>query len=315
MVPGDDVRPLLIGIAGAGKIAREQHIPAIRKNASYKLAGCACCCESVEGVPNFTTVEEMLTACPDLEAIAICSPPQAHYQAAQLALQSGKHVLMEKPPCPTVMQLDHLVQLAAHHAKTLFQTWHLREMASVEAMQRWLASRAIRTGRITWKEDVRQWHPGQTWLWQTDGFGVFDAGINALSVLTKFFPNPILVKSADLSFPSNCQTPVAAKAVLTVAGSEITAEFDFRHSGTTIWEIEFETDGGTGCLAAHKDALIVDGHEMSLHARYREYPVLYDRFDQLIRERRCEVDKRPLKLVADMFMVGKHTPVSSFQIS
>jgi predicted dehydrogenase len=308
------VKPLLIGIAGSGKIAGEQHIPAIRRDDAFMLVGCANCATPVEDVPNFTTLMEMLSARPDLDAVAICSPPQVHYEAAQLALQSGKHVLMEKPPCPTVMQLDHLVQLAARNERTLFQTWHLREAVSVETTQRWLASRKILSGRITWKEDVQQWHPGQSWLWQTDGFGVFDAGINALSLLTKFFPDPILVKSADLYLPSNCQTPIAAKAVLTVAGSEFAAEFDFRHHGETIWEIKFETNAGTALLAVDHDALIVDGREVPRNEPSGAYAKLYSRFDQLIRERRSEVDKRPLKLVADMFLVGRHVTVGPLRV-
>ena len=212
------------------------------------------------------------------------------------------------------MQLNHLVQLAARNARTLFQTWHLREVASVEATQRWLASREILSGRITWKEDVRQWHPGQSWLWQTDGFGVLDAGINALSLLTKFFPDPIFVKKADLYFPSNCQTPVAVKAVLTVADSEFAAEFDFRHHGETKWEIEFETNAGTALLAVDHDALVVDGREVPRNEPSGAYSKLYSRFDQLIRERRSEVDKRPLKLVADMFLVGRHVTVGPLQV-
>jgi predicted dehydrogenase len=307
--------PLLIGIAGAGKIAREQHIPAIRNNAAYELVGCANCRIPIEDFPNFGTLEEMLSARPDLDAVAICSPPQAHYQAARLALQSGKHVLMEKPPCTSVMQLDHLVQLASRHARTLFQTWHLQEASSVEATQRWLASQKIRSGRIIWKEDVRHSHPGQTWLWQTDGFGVFDAGINALSVLTKFFPDPIFVKSAELFFPGNCQTPIAAKVTLEVSDSDFAAEFDFRCQGETIWEIEFETEGGTARLVAHNDSLVIDNREMAILPSKGEYAKLYGKFDQLIRERRSEVDKRPLKLVADMFLVGKHVSVGRFDVN
>ena len=42
---------------------------------------------------------------------------------------------------------------------------------------------------VTWKEDVRHWHPGQQWIWEAGGFGVFDPGINALSIVTKIMPD------------------------------------------------------------------------------------------------------------------------------
>lgn len=308
------MKPLQIGIAGAGKIAREQHIPAIRNNAAFSLAGCAHCSAPIEGVANYCTFEEMLAACPDLDAVAICSPPQAHYNAALLALRSGKHVLMEKPPCPTVMQLDHLASVAERLERTLFQSWHLRHAAAVQSTQRWLMSRTIRGGRIVWKEDVRRWHPGQTWLWQTDGFGVFDAGINALSILTQVVTEPIFVQAADLFIPSNCETPIAATARLASGSAEFTAEFDFRHTGQTVWNIDLETNRGTAQLSAYGNTLAVNQSDIVSEPPDEEYPSVYRRFDHLIAERRSDVDKRPLKLVADIFLVGRHYSVEPFDI-
>lgn len=307
--------PLKIGLQGAGKIARDEHIPAIQHSGSFVLAGCTHCLTPTADAPNFPDLASMLDALPEIDAIAVCSPPQAHYDAACLALQRRKHVLLEKPPCPTVTQLDYLVQLAARMERTLFQSWHLCESAVVEAARRWLIRRKIRSGRITWKEDVRRCHPGQTWLWQTDGFGVFDAGINALSVLTKIFPGPIFVKSAELFVPSNCETPAAANTLLDVDGCGFIAEFDFRHAGETAWEITFDTDDGTACLAAQRSALMVDGHKIFTAFQNDEYRNVYRRFGQLIREHHSEVDKRPLKLVADIFLIGRHIPVGPMDIA
>jgi D-galactose 1-dehydrogenase len=41
---------------------------------------------------------------------------------------------------------------------------------------------------VIWREDVRVWHPGQDWIWQPGGLGVFDPGINALSIITHILP-------------------------------------------------------------------------------------------------------------------------------
>jgi D-galactose 1-dehydrogenase len=308
------VRPLHIGVAGVGKVAREQHIPAIRNNGAFRLAGCAHCSAPVDDVANYATLQDMLDACPNIDAVAICSPPQAHYDAALLALRRGKHILMEKPPCPTVTQLDHLADEAEHAGRTLFQTWHLRHATAVQLTQRWLMSRTVRGGRIVWKEDVRRWHPGQTWLWQADGFGVFDAGINALSVLTQVVTDPIIVQSADLFIPANCQTPIAATARLASGGAEFTAEFDFRGTGENIWNIELKTDRGAVRLSAEGTTLAVDLSGPQSQTQDEEYASVYQRFDQLIGERRSDVDTRPLKLVADIFLVGRHHSVDPFDV-
>ena len=306
------MRPLHVGIVGTGKVAQEQHIPAIRKNSAFALSGCAYCAAPVADVPSFASLEEMLAACPEIAAVAVCTPPQARYEAALAALHNGKHVLMEKPPCPTVMQLDHLASVAERTGLTLFQTWHLRYATAVQSTQRWLMSRSIRGGRIVWKEDVRQWHPGQMWLWQRDGFGVFDAGINALSVLTQVMAEPIFVQAADLHIPANCQTPIAATVQLSSGTALFTAEFDFRHTGSTIWDIELETDQGVARLSAFGSSLAVNKDDLMPEPSDDEYQSVYRHFDHLIRERRCDVDERPLKLVADIFLVGRHHAVAPF---
>ena len=57
---------------------------------------------------------------------------------------------------------------------------------------------------------MRRWHPGQEWIWKAGGFGVFDPGINALSIATHIIPKSFFVTSAILDFPDNRQAPIAA---------------------------------------------------------------------------------------------------------
>ena len=92
--------------------------------------------------------------------------------------------MLEKPPGATLSEVQALVELAERQNVALFASWHSREAAAVESARHWLGSRHLRKVRVSWKEDVRVWHPGQTWIWKAGGFGVFDPGINALSILT-----------------------------------------------------------------------------------------------------------------------------------
>jgi predicted dehydrogenase len=54
---------------------------------------------------------EML-ADPKLEAVVIATPVPTHYELAKLALEAGKHVLVEKPPAMKGAEMDELVALA-----------------------------------------------------------------------------------------------------------------------------------------------------------------------------------------------------------
>jgi D-galactose 1-dehydrogenase len=307
--------PIRIGIIGVGKIARDQHIPSILANRSYVFAAASSHHSQAEGVPNFPTLEAMLSQVKDLDAVAICTPPQSHYQAARFALQSGRHVLLEKPPCTSLSQLSHLVALAATNNLSLYQTWHSRHARAVAPALQLLTQRRLLGARITWKEDVRVWHPGQAWIWQPGGFGVFDPGINALSILTYLIAEPIFPESSVLYIPENCETPIAAHVRMRCdSGAAIHMELDFRHTGAQTWDIEFDTDAGPVKLSGGGSELTVDNAPLSQGAAilHGEYAAIYGRFADLVRDMRSEVDARPMQLVADIFLLGKRIMVEPF---
>jgi D-galactose 1-dehydrogenase len=304
-----------IGVVGIGKIARDQHLPVLRRSTDFELVACASRNAEVEGVANFATAEAMLDGCPALDAVAICTPPQAHFAAARLALARGKHVLLEKPPCATATELDRLAELGRAAERTLYQTWHSRHACGVAATRQWLSSRKLRRVRVTWKEDVRQWHPGQAWIWQAGGFGVFDPGINAISILTEILPQPFFVREADLHIPSNCESPIAADIVFaTEDGIRIDAAFDFRQTGTQSWDIDVETDGGALKLSAGGDRLTIDGASAVSTSSdpHVEYAAIYRHFADLIADRKSDVDGRPFRLVGDAFFVGRRHITAPF---
>jgi predicted dehydrogenase len=307
---------LKVGLLGIGKIARDQHIPALAASPRFELAACASRNATVEGVPSFPDLATMLAAVPDLHCISICTPPQAHFDAALFALRAGKHVMLEKPPAATTRQIALLADEAARRGLTLFQTWHSRFAAGVDAAREFLRTRQLTGGNIVWKEDVHHWHPGQRWIWEPGGFGVFDPGINALSVLTEILPKDVCVESALLEFPVNQQSPIAASLALrTEDGIEIEAEFDFRQKGEQSWDIELATTTGQLKLAGGGAELSIDGRAVTADASMAgEYPRLYQRFASLCDARKSEVDWRPFQLVADAFLIGERCIVAPHEI-
>jgi predicted dehydrogenase len=164
---------------------------------------------------------------------------------------------------------------------------------------------------INWHEDVHKWHPGQRWIWEAGGFGVFDPGINALSIATKIFPGGLFVESADLQVPANAQTPIAADIVFSSpeADGPLRASLDWRRTEGEEWTIALESsDGTTVRLEDGGEKLILDGMAQA-DQRPGEYPDIYRTFVDLIDERRSLVDIAPLRLVADCLLAGRHTLV------
>jgi predicted dehydrogenase len=308
--------PLKLALIGIGKIARDQHIPALAADPRFELVACASRNAHVDGVANFADIETLLAEVKELDAISICTPPQAHFEAALAALRAGKHVMLEKPPAATTRHIALLQAEAARHGSTLFQTWHSRFAAGVDAARDWLRGRTLTGGTITWKEDVHHWHPGQQWIFDAGGLGVFDPGINALSVLTEVLSDEVVVHESVLEFPENQQAPIAARLGLrTESGVMVEAVFDFRQKGEQTWDIELVTTTGRLRLSRGGGALEIDGQPLgSDEALAGEYPRLYSRFADLCAAGQSEVDWRPFQLVADAFLVGERRIVAPHHV-
>lgn len=306
--------PIRIAIAGLGKIARDQHVPAIAASPHFTLAATASRNNRLADVPSFSTLDDLIASDVAFEAAALCQPPQGRYSAARAAIEAGKHVFLEKPPGATLSEVRALEDLAKTKGVTLFASWHSRYASGVEAARAWIAARKrILSARIEWKEDVRYWHPGQQWIWEAGGLGVFDPGVNALSIATRILPHPFFLTRAALDFPANKAAPIAASLSFSDAeGAPIEAEFDFRQTGLETWDIVVETDGGTLKLSKGGSELFIDGvrRETAPEAEYRG---LYERFSDLIASGRSDVDIAPLRHVADAFLRGERRTVESFE--
>jgi D-galactose 1-dehydrogenase len=304
-------RPIRIGIVGVGKIVRDQHLPALAANANFCLAAAASRNAQVDGVANFKTIQEMLASGLELDAVSLCMPPAARYEAAVAAIEAGKHVFMEKPPGATVSEVEDLVARASEAGVTLFASWHSRYAPAVENARAFLAGSKVRSARLSWKEDVRRWHPNQEWIWQAGGFGVFDPFINCLSIVTHILP-PLHITAAELDFPANRDAPVAAR--MSFAGANALtaeAEIDWLQTGPQSWDIFVDTDKGAMALTSGGAKLTIDGKPVKDEPE-REYPALYERFATLVQSGQSDVDLAPLQHVADAFMLGRRRVVEAF---
>jgi len=303
---------LKIGLVGFGKIARDEHVPAIAAHSEAELIAVASRNAKADGVANYPDLESMMAGEPDLDAIALCQPPKFRFNAARTALLAGKHVFLEKPPGATLSEVEALISLAQEQRVTLYASWHSRFAPDVERAKAWAATRTITRVTINWKEDVRRWHPGQDWIWEAGGFGVFDPGINALSILTEVLSKPVRLTDASILIPANRGAPIAADMTMeTASGAPINAAFDWRQTGPQIWQIIFEAGNERfDFVQGGNDAAnTAEGEESGLSSEYR---AMYCRFVSLVQDGKCEVDLAPLRLVADAFLIGRMTATDAF---
>ena len=309
--------PFKIALAGIGKIARDQHVPALAASEEWELAATVSRHGTVDGIEAFDDFAAMLKARPDISVVSLCMPPVPRFDYARAALEAGRHVMLEKPPGATLSECQALEAMARKAGLSIYATWHSREAAMVSAAKAWLRGKTLSSLVVTWKEDVRKWHPGQTWIWQAGGLGVFDPGINALSIVTEILPDAIHLTSSELLIPENCETPIAANMVFAhPGGARVSAEFDFRKEGDQFWNIAIETDQGNMVLSDGGATLAIDGETQSTatndNALMGEYPRLYANMARLVRARAVDMDLSPLAHVADAFLLGKRVTVEAF---
>ena len=203
--------------------------------------------------------------------------------------------------------------LAAAKGVSLFASWHSRYAPAVEAARTFLASARPTAVAINWKEDVRRWHPNQEWIWQAGGLGVFDPGINALSIATHILPKALFVTAATLEFPGKsrradrradrvqrCRRACGDRPTSTGARPA-------RRAGTS----SPRPTPGKMVLSAGGAKLAVAGRIVHEEPE-AEYPMLYARFAEIVRA--GVIRRRPgaAPHVADAFMLGRRKFVEPF---
>lgn len=302
--------PIRIGVVGLGKIATDAHLPAIDASDDFDLAFLVDPTNGSDGsVPVFGSLDGALDAAVQFDAVVLCTPPQVRTELCERLSFVQCAILLEKPPLASP-GAARLVKAQAHRSnQPVFAAWHSRFAAQMPAAMEWARTRRLKRGCIVWRENPAKWHPKQAWLWQPGGLGVFDPGINALSMLTALFPQSWSVSSACFRVPENAQTPVAAEFELLGDGPKVDVTFEFHDSDDEIWSIRLEAeDGGVLELVDGGAAMSVNG-ELAGHASANEYEGVYRRFAELVRSQRTDFDISPLEIVADAFLIARHERV------
>jgi UDP-N-acetyl-2-amino-2-deoxyglucuronate dehydrogenase len=116
--------PLTIGLVGLGAIST-QHLEAIDALEGARLGGVVSASANRArgvgerwGVPWTTDLTELLGR-PEIDAVAILTPSGLHPSQALAALNSGKHVLVEKPIALSVAAADAVIVAAASRKLTV----------------------------------------------------------------------------------------------------------------------------------------------------------------------------------------------------
>jgi D-galactose 1-dehydrogenase len=306
--------PIRIAIVGVGKIARDQHIPAILSNPDFQLVALISRSIPTAGFPVFPSLKAAFDAVVAIDAVAVCTPPNARAAACRAAASHGCAILLEKPPAATGKEALSLKQFADEAGVPIFASWHSRFAPMIEAAGVWCASHMLQSGQITWHENAAKWHPGQDWLWRAGGFGVFDPGINALSILSALYPTTWQVRHSRLHVPENVEMPVSAQFDLSNEASTISVDFDFRSTPTETWTIHLVAQNGETLDIVDGGAGVSINGAQVVRGESQEYAGIYRRFSELVNAGASDFDISPLAIVEAVFSVAHVSHVEPITI-
>jgi len=133
-----------LGLVGYGEIARE-HVAALAAVPELELVAIA---EPDAGARDRAAEATKLATCSSAEelllehrvdAVLVCSPPSSHEGIATLALESGKHVLCEKPLAPECDAALRMLATAEQTGRHLMMASKFRYVADVQAASKLVA--------------------------------------------------------------------------------------------------------------------------------------------------------------------------------
>jgi predicted dehydrogenase len=142
-----------VAVVGAGGIAEQAHVPAIRATADRATLVAAVDTDP-DRLAEFQARTDVPATYPSLDAmldaehpdlVHICTPPALHVDPAVRCLQAGTWVLIEKPPCLSLAEYDRIEAAerdGGPYASVVFQhrfgsaAAYLRELIDAGALGR-----------------------------------------------------------------------------------------------------------------------------------------------------------------------------------
>ena len=136
-------------------------------------------------IPAFDDIETLLAK---TEAVDIVTPTLSHYECAKLAIESGKHIFIEKPLTNTLEEAEHLLEVLKKYPELKAQVGHVERFnpAFLAVEGRKLDPMFIEGHRLA------QWNPRGT-----DVSVVLDLMIHDLDVVLSLVKSPIRHISAS----------------------------------------------------------------------------------------------------------------------
>lgn len=241
-----------VGIAGCGKIAAVSHVPGLQAVPGVRVTAlCDADVARAEALRESAAPDAVVCADFDAllasrpDAVAVCTPNNLHHAMATAAMESGAHVLCEKPLAGTLCEADELVSAAARTGRVLHVNQSLRYLPAYVTIARLVAEGRIgepihaRCLRAGGRSPDKGWSPGATWFVSRDSQGgvILDIAVHMADLLKWVMGDVESVAAfVDTRIPG-IDVP-----------DNVSALFRFAGGGTGVLELSWSMPAGGGYL-------------------------------------------------------------------
>jgi myo-inositol 2-dehydrogenase/D-chiro-inositol 1-dehydrogenase len=193
-----------LGIVGCGNVTQLRHLPALRRVSGVKVSAVSdinpARLDHVAGqfdaVRRYTDYRQLIEA-GEVDAVAVCVPPQLHAEVTLAALEANKHVFIEKPLALSLEECDLLRACAARHVALKIMVgfnlrWHRLVRAARETIRRNELGeiklvRSVFTSGVRLSDDFAEWRMRQ----QSGGGALFELGVHHFDLLRFLFEKDV----------------------------------------------------------------------------------------------------------------------------
>jgi predicted dehydrogenase len=156
------------------------------------------------GIANRHASYQSLVADPDVDVVYVATPHPMHRDNAILALQAGKHVLVEKPFTMNAVEAREIVQVARERGRFAMEAMWTRFLPHVGVIRDWLG-RGVLGDIITVTADHGQWFAEdpdfRLFAPQLGGGALLDLGVYPVSFASMVLGRPDrIVSMSDPTF-------------------------------------------------------------------------------------------------------------------
>ncbi|MGV9193736.1 Gfo/Idh/MocA family protein [Microbacterium sp. MC2] len=204
-----------------------------------------------------------LLAAEQPDVVLICTPPVAHREQALAAFAAGAHVVVEKPPAPSLDELDEMRAAAAAAGRELAVVFQQRTGTAAAHVRRLLQSGALGRPLIAvcqtlWYRDEDYFAVPWRGKWATEGGGTtLGHGIHQLDLLAFLLGEWTSVQGRLWRLDRETETEDASTATITFAGGAVAQVVTSAVSPRETSSIRIDTQKATVTV----DHLYGHGHE------------------------------------------------------